>query len=137
MCVKSLWCCVWKNRSILYKLLWRSMGRGCWCCNLNGSWRISLWPVSNYREFLFMLSFVVFNIGRWVEKLECLIWVVLAVVFCFRSGREFEITATRLAASNPLLKEAFVEALAHPWWEYACIDNNRYQFHNFKVINML
>ncbi|KAG7034001.1 Inositol monophosphatase 1, partial [Cucurbita argyrosperma subsp. argyrosperma] len=30
------------------------------------------------------------------------------------SGTQFDITATRVASSNPLLKEAFVEALAHP-----------------------
>ncbi|XP_022132376.1 inositol-phosphate phosphatase-like [Momordica charantia] len=30
------------------------------------------------------------------------------------SGKEFDITATRIAASNPLLKEVFVEALGHP-----------------------
>ena len=56
-----------------------------------------------------MLSFAFFR----AEKLVCL-FVCLFWGSCFRSGTEFDITATRVASSNPLLKEAFVEALAHP-----------------------
>lgn len=33
------------------------------------------------------------------------------VSFCIRSGSEFDITAQRVAATNPHLKEAFIEAL--------------------------
>jgi len=31
--------------------------------------------------------------------------------FGYRSGKDFDITSQRVAASNPLLKEAFVEVL--------------------------
>lgn len=33
------------------------------------------------------------------------------VVVTIRSGKDFDITAQRVAASNPLVKDAFVEAL--------------------------
>lgn len=33
------------------------------------------------------------------------------VVITVRSGKDFDITAQRVAASNPLVKDAFVEAL--------------------------
>lgn len=33
------------------------------------------------------------------------------VLLLFRSGKEFDITSQRVAASNPFLKEAFIEAL--------------------------
>lgn len=33
------------------------------------------------------------------------------IFFCNRSGKEFDITAQRVAASNGFLKEAFIDAL--------------------------
>jgi hypothetical protein len=33
------------------------------------------------------------------------------LLFCIRSGKDFDITSQRVAASNPLLKDAFVEVL--------------------------
>jgi len=39
------------------------------------------------------------------------------LLFCIRSGKDFDITSQRVAASNPLLKDAFVEVLQQSEWE--------------------
>lgn len=61
-----------------------------------------------------MLSIAFFNSSHRAERVACLFWFLMVGGNCFRSGKEFDITATRIAASNPLLKEVFVEALGHP-----------------------
>lgn len=42
---------------------------------------------------------------------EDLLILSIDCIFCVRSGKDFDITSQRVAASNPLLKDAFVKAL--------------------------
>lgn len=79
--IRSLRCCVWKNQSILYKWLWRSLGRGCWRCNRNRSWRTRLWPVSTTGNFSSCYRLISSTLITELRNLGGICWVLMAVVF--------------------------------------------------------
>ncbi|CAK9320868.1 unnamed protein product [Citrullus colocynthis] len=81
------------------------------CIRISGSCALNLCDVASGRVDLFYINCYG---GPWDAAAGAVIVTEAGGLVYDPSGREFDITATRLAASNPLLKESFVEALAHP-----------------------
>ncbi|XP_023522063.1 inositol monophosphatase 1-like isoform X1 [Cucurbita pepo subsp. pepo] len=78
---------------------------------ISGSCALSLCDIACGRMDLFYINGYG---GPWDVAAGAVIVMEAGGLVYDPSGTEFDITATRVASSNPLLKEAFVEALAHP-----------------------